>query len=157
MSPTIPIALAITCLAVGCSRPEPPRSEVVRPVKTMVVIAGDEAHVRVFPGRVKASMTAQLAFRVSGRLTRLPVKEGQHVTKGEVIAQLRQDEFQAVACLAPGWRMSEAPGWRMSEPGGLCQCNRGPRGPRSPGRAFVLPMPRRQTRSYNRRIPLPVM
>lgn len=102
MSPTIPIALTITCLAVGCSRPEPPRSEVVRPVKTMVVIAGDEAHVRVFPGRVKASMTAQLAFRVSGRLTRLPVKEGQHVTKGEVIAQLRQDEFQAQRQAAQG-------------------------------------------------------
>jgi len=68
----------------------------------MVVIAGDEAHVRVFPGRVKASMTAQLAFRVSGRLTRLPVKEGQHVTKGEVIAQLRQDEFQAQRQAAQG-------------------------------------------------------
>ena len=68
----------------------------------MVVIAGEDAHERVFPGKVKASTTAQLAFRVSGRLARLPVKEGQRVTKGEVIAQLRQDEFQAQLQAAQG-------------------------------------------------------
>jgi membrane fusion protein, multidrug efflux system len=102
LGPSLPIALAIICLAVGCSRPDPPRSEVVRPVKTLVVVAGDEPHVRVFPGRVKASTTAQLAFRVSGLLARLPVSEGQHVTTGEVIAQLRQDEFQAQLQAAQG-------------------------------------------------------
>jgi membrane fusion protein, multidrug efflux system len=95
LGPSLPIALAIICLVVGCSRPDPLRSEVVRPVKTMVVVAGDEAHVRVFPGRDEASTTAQLAFRVSGLLAKLPVREGQYTTKGVVIAQLRQDEFQA--------------------------------------------------------------
>ena len=61
----------------------------------MVVIAGDETHVRSFPGRVEASKSVELAFQVSGLLVRLPVKEGQKVAKGELIAQLRQDEFQA--------------------------------------------------------------
>jgi multidrug efflux system membrane fusion protein len=102
LSPSLPIAISILYLVVGCSRQDPPRSEVVRPVKTMVVVAGDEPHVRVFPGRVEASTTAQLAFRVSGLLARLPVKEGQNVTKGEVIAQLRQDEFQAQLQAAQG-------------------------------------------------------
>ena len=94
-SPILPIALSIIYLAVGCSRQEPPRPEVVRPVKTMVVIAGDETHVRSFPGRVEASKSVELAFQVPGLLVRLPVKEGQNVAKDDLIAQLRQDEFQA--------------------------------------------------------------
>jgi membrane fusion protein, multidrug efflux system len=82
-------------------RGAPPGEEVLRPVKTLVVAAGYEPHVRVFPGRVDASTTAQLAFRVSGLLARPPVREGQNV-KGEVIAQLRQDEFQAQLQAAQG-------------------------------------------------------
>jgi RND family efflux transporter MFP subunit len=61
----------------------------------MVVSAGEEPHVRTFPGKVEASRKAELAFQVPGLLVSLPVKEGQRVAKGEVIAQLRQDEFQA--------------------------------------------------------------
>jgi hypothetical protein len=53
LSSSLPIALSIIYLAVGCSREEPPRPEAVRPVKTMVVVAGDETHVRAFPGRVE--------------------------------------------------------------------------------------------------------
>jgi RND family efflux transporter MFP subunit len=61
----------------------------------MVVAAGGEPHVRSFPGKVEASKKAELAFQVPGLLVKLPVKEGQKVAKGEVIAQLRQNEFQA--------------------------------------------------------------
>jgi RND family efflux transporter MFP subunit len=78
----------------GCTT-KPETEEPVRPVKTMVVVAGDETHVRVFPGKVEASRKAELAFPVPGLLIRFPVKEGQRVKKGEIIAQLRQDEFEA--------------------------------------------------------------
>jgi multidrug efflux system membrane fusion protein len=78
---TLPIALSIICLAVGCSQQDSPRPEVVRPVKTMVVVAGDETHVRSFPGRVEGSKSVELAFQVSGVLISLPVKEGQNVAK----------------------------------------------------------------------------
>jgi RND family efflux transporter MFP subunit len=61
----------------------------------MVVTAGEASRVFSFPGKVEASETAELAFLVSGLLVKLPSREGQRVTKGEVIAQLRQDEFQA--------------------------------------------------------------
>jgi multidrug efflux system membrane fusion protein len=61
----------------------------------MVVVAGDETHVRSFPGRVEGSKSVELAFQVSGILINLPVKEGQNVVKNDLIAQLRQDEFQA--------------------------------------------------------------
>jgi RND family efflux transporter MFP subunit len=36
-----------------------------------------------------------LAFQVSGVLVKLPFREGQRASKGAMIAQLRQDEFQA--------------------------------------------------------------
>ncbi len=81
-------------LMVGCSRTTPP-AEVVRPVKTQIVIEGEENHIRRFPGKVEASKRAELAFQVSGVITSLPVKEGQRIAKGEIIGQLRKDEFQA--------------------------------------------------------------
>jgi RND family efflux transporter MFP subunit len=68
---------------------------VTRPVKTIVVTAGEEAQVRTFPGKVEASKKAELAFQVSGVIVELPVKEGQQIKKGDLIAQLRQDEFRA--------------------------------------------------------------
>jgi multidrug efflux system membrane fusion protein len=89
------LAVLIACVSMSCSRPPETRSEEARPVKTMVVEAGDEPTVLIFPGRVEASKTAELAFQVPGLLVNLPVKEGQSVAKGAVIAQLRQDEFQA--------------------------------------------------------------
>jgi RND family efflux transporter MFP subunit len=82
-------------LAAGCSPGETTAPETVRPVKTAVVSAGGETHVRLFPGKVEASKRVELAFQVPGLLVKLPVKEGQKVARGEVIAQLRQDEFQA--------------------------------------------------------------
>src|SRR5215510_14775827 len=95
LGPSLVIALSMIYLAVGCSRQDPPRPEVVRPVKTMVVVAGDETHVRSFPGRVEGSKSVELAFQVSGVIISLPIKEGQSVAKNDLIAQLRQDEFQA--------------------------------------------------------------
>ena len=88
-------ALTIICLSAGCSRQIETRSEIARPVKTMLVTDGDQSLARTFPGKVEASKTVELAFQVPGLLVKLPVKEGQKVAKGEVVAQLRQDEFQA--------------------------------------------------------------
>jgi multidrug efflux system membrane fusion protein len=89
------LALVIAFGAAGCSRPAPEAAEPVRPVRTLVVNAGNEEGIRAFPGRVEASKQVELAFQVPGLLANLPVREGQRVAEGEVIAQLRQDEFQA--------------------------------------------------------------
>ena len=61
----------------------------------MVVTAGDELRTRSFPGTVEASRRVELGFQVPGLLVKLPVREGQQVAKGGVIAELRQDEFRA--------------------------------------------------------------
>jgi RND family efflux transporter MFP subunit len=59
----------------------------------MIVTAGAETHVRSFPGKVEASKKVELAFQVSGEIVELPVKEGQRLARGDLIAQLRQKDF----------------------------------------------------------------
>ncbi len=91
------MAVSITCVVFGssCSRKAPPAAEVARPVKTTVVTLGGDSRTRTFPGRVEASKQVELTFQVGGLIVDLPVREGQKVTKGDVIAQLRQDDFKA--------------------------------------------------------------
>jgi RND family efflux transporter MFP subunit len=61
----------------------------------MVVSAGENTSTRIFPGKVDAAKRVELAFQVPGLLVKLSAREGQMVAKGDVIAQLREDEFQA--------------------------------------------------------------
>jgi len=86
---------ALGALASACSPASSTKIDVVRPVRTMVVAAGGDALLRSFPGRVEAARRAELAFQVPGLLVSFPVREGQRVAEGDVIAQLRQEEFQA--------------------------------------------------------------
>jgi multidrug efflux system membrane fusion protein len=89
----LPLVVSAICLAAGCgSKPE---TEAARPVKTMLVGAGNKPRVRSFPAKVEASKSVELAFQVPGLLIKEPGKEGQKVTRDHIIAQLRQDEFQA--------------------------------------------------------------
>jgi len=89
------VLCCLAILAAGCASKPPPTGERVRPVKTLVVTEGEENHTRTFPGRVEATRNVELAFQVPGLLVKLPVAEGQTVAQGALIAQLRQDEFQA--------------------------------------------------------------
>jgi multidrug efflux pump subunit AcrA (membrane-fusion protein) len=97
----LPLASSLLCFTIGCS-PAPTASKEIRPVKTMVVAPAGDTYVRVFPARVEASKSAELSFQVSGQVTALPVKEGQRIAKGQVIARLRPDEFQARRKAAQG-------------------------------------------------------
>ena len=89
------LVLSAICLAVGCSSQKSKETEQVRPVKTMVVSAGNKPNVRTFPGKVEAAKSVDLAFQIPGVLIKEPGREGERVAKGQVIAQLRQEEFQA--------------------------------------------------------------
>src|SRR5262245_21221144 len=89
------VAALVSCVVGGCSQPALQVANPIRPVKTMVVAAGDDSRERSFPGKVEASRRVELAFQVPGLLVKLPVKEGQKVEKDQVIGELRQDEFKA--------------------------------------------------------------
>ena len=68
--------------------------EPLRPVRTIMASASDGFAGRDFPGIVIAENRADLAFRVAGKLKELLIKEGDQVTKGQVIARLDQTDFK---------------------------------------------------------------
>jgi len=67
-----------------------------RPVKVFVVEGGEVDAVRSFPGKVDASQRAELAFRVSGKLQEVLVKEGDLVEEGQVLARLDPTDYELV-------------------------------------------------------------
>jgi len=79
----------------GCSDEPATEVEIVRPVKSVVVgdaqILGD----RRFPGRATATQEVNLAFDVRGKLVERPVKVGDEVEQGQLIAQLDQRDFRS--------------------------------------------------------------
>lgn len=98
------LTAAVLVFTSGCSRELTAGAERVRPVKTMVVASGQETVTRSFSGRAEAAREVDLAFQVSGLLSQFTVREGAKVAKGQVIAALRQDEFQARLAALEGQR-----------------------------------------------------
>jgi len=70
------------------------KPEVIRPVKVRQVKDVQTLSSFSLPGLVRASRRAILSFKVSGPLVYLPVKEGDFVRKGQVIAQIDKRDFQ---------------------------------------------------------------
>ncbi len=80
---------------VGCSREEIVEEvKVSRPVKIMTVQSSAASLHRNLPGKVRAAKRSELSFKVSGPLVDLPVEEGRHVKKGDLIAQIQKRDFQ---------------------------------------------------------------
>lgn len=75
--------------------PEPMARVPVRPVKTTLVGGPVPMTQRRYPGKVQAADRAQLSFDVSGTVLELPVKSGQQVKKGEVLAKLDPRDYQS--------------------------------------------------------------
>ncbi|MFA0556602.1 efflux RND transporter periplasmic adaptor subunit [Vibrio sp. 10N.222.55.A1] len=73
----------------GCSKDEVPqaKSAPIKPVKTLVV-SHKQYQVRHFTGILEANKIIDMNFRIQGELTDLPIKSGQKVEKGQLLAQL---------------------------------------------------------------------
>jgi multidrug efflux system membrane fusion protein len=70
---------------------EPPP---IRPLKTMVIGSPLASAGRKYPGRVRANEEVNLAFQVAGPLIEFPVKKGQEVQQGELLARIDPRDFQ---------------------------------------------------------------
>ncbi len=80
----------------SCGKEEAKVTEkkVVRPVKMMTLTSSGAISKLKFPGKVRASQRVDMAFQVSGPLIELPIKEGQEVKKGDLLAQIDPKDFQ---------------------------------------------------------------
>jgi RND family efflux transporter MFP subunit len=96
--PKVHLALLsiVFTLTSACSRPEPPPPpEVARPAKIFTVEGPEALMIRSFPGEVRASDVADLAFRVGGELVDFPANRGIEVSQGDLLARLDPSDYQA--------------------------------------------------------------
>jgi RND family efflux transporter MFP subunit len=89
----IPV-LALFLLVACKEEAPPPVEEVTRPAKIFTVEAPGAAYIRSFPGEVKATDVAELAFRVSGELIEFPATRGLRVKQGDLLARLDPSDYQ---------------------------------------------------------------
>ena len=89
------LLLAAGILLAACDQQEEvPGPELPRPVKTYVIGGGEAGEIRRLPARVYASQRAEISFRVQGLIVELPAKEGDLVEKGQLLAQLDQQDYK---------------------------------------------------------------
>ena len=89
------VFLSVISMLTGCGREAPTEEEpTVRPVKTTLIESTGVQNFREFPAIVRATQQAEVSFRVSGKLKEFPVKEGDEVNQGDVIARLDDTDYK---------------------------------------------------------------
>ncbi|MEM1402307.1 MAG: efflux RND transporter periplasmic adaptor subunit [Pseudomonadota bacterium] len=88
-------ALGLAALLTACGEDEAvPQALVARPVKIFEVDENMGDEIRRFPATIEASKQAGLRFRVSGQIVELPIREGDVVDEGQLIAKLDPTDYQ---------------------------------------------------------------
>lgn len=86
--------LAVVCtLFTACEKPQKGTEE-VQYVKTAQAKRISDAAELSYPGKTKSSEEVNIAFRVSGPIQRIFIKEGQYVSKGHLIAQMDPRDYE---------------------------------------------------------------
>jgi len=89
--------LSLICLGLvltACKEETKPKKPHLKSAKVMVVTKPITSRQRFFPGKVEASDRVNLSFQVSGRVEDFPVKEGDELNKGAIVAKLDPSEFK---------------------------------------------------------------
>lgn len=81
-------------LLVGCGSETAVQKELIRPVRTSNVMNVADIEHRSFPGRAQATQEVELSFRVDGPLITLPIKVGDKIDKGDVVARIDPRDFE---------------------------------------------------------------
>jgi RND family efflux transporter MFP subunit len=89
------VGLCVSLTAAGCSEKPVEERPVARPVKILTIGGPNSSGWREYPGSIRGAQTAEMAFEVSGRIIERPVKEGEEVKKGTVLARLDDRDYVA--------------------------------------------------------------
>lgn len=84
--------------ASDAANPPPKAEETKAPVRTVAVVAAPHVqHARAIriSGQTEAEKRATLAIRVMGVIKELPVKQGDHVNRGDMVMRLDAEDKQA--------------------------------------------------------------
>ena len=81
----------------ACREPPESKEAEIRPVRTVTVEKRQAGIPLVLTGRIESANEAALGFRISGRMFERPVRVGDRVEAGQVIARLEpQNEMNAL-------------------------------------------------------------
>ena len=96
MNKTVLSLAGMAALLVGCSRSAPPE-EPVRAVKVISVGSSALTARHEYAGEVRAQVESRLGFRVGGKVIKRQAELGQHVTAGQVLAELDPKDYRLAA------------------------------------------------------------
>jgi RND family efflux transporter MFP subunit len=84
----------VICIAgLSCGGNEPIQ-EVLRPVRYVEVFSTGGSRIRTFSGVAKSGVESNLSFKVPGTVASIPVKVGDKVSAGQLIARLDQEDYR---------------------------------------------------------------
>ena len=87
------LLIAAVLLSGGCKAGKNEKQDVATVKTEEAAVYGEDAVV-TFPGKIRAASDVNLAFRVSGTILRVPVKEGAHVKKGDLLAEIDPRDYE---------------------------------------------------------------
>jgi len=87
--------LALLAVLAGCRRAEEPPPPEVRPVRTMTVIKLAAGQTVSLTGTVQAQTEVNYAFRIDGRMIDRPVRVGDAIRPGQLLARLDASNEEA--------------------------------------------------------------
>lgn len=87
------LIISASLIISSCSEPSQPYVASSRPVKTIVVGDSSSGDSRTFAAVVDAIQKADISFRVSGKIQKILVKEGDEVKKDQLLAELDPTDF----------------------------------------------------------------
>ncbi|BBO80939.1 hemolysin secretion protein D [Desulfosarcina ovata subsp. sediminis] len=79
----------------------------LRPVMVLPISDVIDTETKIFTGVIQSAEQATLSFRVSGRIDKIPVKEGQIVKKGDILGRLDPHDYKLGVIMGKA-RLSEA-------------------------------------------------
>ncbi|MCG8306854.1 MAG: efflux RND transporter periplasmic adaptor subunit [Cytophagales bacterium] len=91
---SIRVPALIIFLAFGCKKEAQKAPGPVKYVKVHRIVEGNEKSKMVFNGRIMEKSNVDLSFRVGGPLVKLPVKQGDYVAAGSLIAAIDKRDYK---------------------------------------------------------------
>jgi RND family efflux transporter MFP subunit len=87
--------LAALAVLAACDdgRDETVDEAAVRPVRVAQVVRGGGVDSRQFPATIQAAQTSRVSFQVPGKIDRFPVRQGETVQTGQLIAGLDPTDY----------------------------------------------------------------
>jgi RND family efflux transporter MFP subunit len=94
------LALGLALAAAGCGEAASHKSTEVRPVRTVVVEPQPVEEERSAVGEIKPRYESDLGFRIAGKITQRVADVGSVVKKGDLLAQLDDQDYRNKAASA---------------------------------------------------------